>query len=300
MKSIHVMMAAMVLVLSASCTSEQFEEVSNPEVSVAEMAPVTVSVNGISMEQQSFTRTRASAVSDYNDITALTLAFYKSDTGEEVYKHTQLRNDDTTYTTFGEFSTSLSIGSYTMVVVANGGNNTITLTSPTSATYGEGSVRDTFVATQAVNITSSSTNNLSATLDRVVSALAVESTDERPASVTQMRFSYSAGGKSFSPTSGLATSNSGFVDVIGFISEPNNKTTIGSYLFLSADNQTMNVTIETLDADNNVLFTKTINDVPFLRNRVTKLTGAIYSTASVSASSFLVNTDWMTANEINF
>ena len=300
MKSIHVMMAAMVLVLSASCTSEQFEEVSNPEVSVAEMAPVTVSVNGFSLSQESFARTRATSVSDYSSIKALTLAFYKSDTGEEVYKHTQQRDVPTTYTTFGEFSTSLSIGSYKMVVVANGGSNTVTLTSPTSATYGEGRVRDTFAATQSVNITNSSANNLSATLDRVVSALGVAPTDERPESVTQMRLTYSAGGKSFSPTSGLATSNSGFVDVIQLSGYETEVTYFGSYLFLSADNQTMNVTIETLDADNNVLFTKTINDVPFLRNRVTKLTGAIYSTASVSASSFLVNTDWMTANEINF
>ena len=300
MKSIKVIMAAMLL-MATSCTSEQFEEVSIPEVSVTEKALVTVSVNGFSMEQQNFSRTRASSVSTYEGVTALTLAFYQVDTGDEVYKHTQVRDDASTYTTaFGVFNCSLSIGNYTMVVVATGGTNTVTLTSPTSATYGEGRVRDTFAATQAVNITSSRALNLAATLDRMISALGVQSTDERPESVTKMRFTYSAGGKSFSPTSGLATSNGGFVDELVFSGDPNKTTFSGSYLFLAADVQTMNVTVETLDADDNVLFSKTFTDLEFQRNRVTKLTGAIYSTASVSANSFLVNTDWIDFVNINF
>ena len=58
----------------------------------------------------------------------------------------------------------------------------------------------------------------------------------------------------------------------------------------------MNVTIETLDADENVLFTKTIENVPFKRNRITTLTGAMYSAAS-SAGSFQLNTEWITPED---
>ena len=76
-------------------------------------------------------------------------------------------------------------------------------------------------------------------------------------------------------------------------------TDIGTALFLATDDQTMNITIETLDASNNVLFSKTVSNVPLKRNRVTTLTGAMYS-ASASATSFQVNTDWLTANNVNF
>ena len=50
--------------------------------------------------------------------------------------------------------------------------------------------------------------------------------------------------------------------------------------------------IETLDAQGNTIFSKTVENVPFQRNRKTKLTGAIYS-ASAAAGSFEVNTDWL-------
>ena len=50
-----------------------------------------------------------------------------------------------------------------------------------------------------------------------------------------------------------------------------------------------------------VLYSKTINNVPLKRNRTTKLTGAIYSGTSASAGSFQVNIDWLNAEDpINF
>ena len=144
--------------------------------------------------------------------------------------------------------------------------------------------------------------NLNATLNRIVTAVAVQSTDNRPAEVTHMRFTYSAGGKSFSPATGLATSNTGFVTTMDYSpSSVGNKTFTGGYLFLASDVQTMDVTIETLDAaDGNVLFSKTITDVPLKRNRMTTLTGAIYSSANVTGSSFLIESDWIDAENVNF
>ena len=189
-----------------------------------------------------------------------------------------------------------------MVVLGYGQGNSdqeITLTSPTAATYGEGRMRDTFAATASVEITNGSGVNLTATLNRIVAALAVQSTDTRPTEVTHMRFTYSKGGKAFDPTSGLATSNDGFASVMDYSGNPGVTTNIGSYLFLATDEQTMNVTIETLDADQNVLVSKTVNNVPLKRNRVTTLTGAIYS-ASTSVGSIQVNSDWLTGNNIDF
>ena len=291
---VQVMIAAVACLLTA-CNSEMKEEVTN-EVT----APVTVRLNGFTMNQGEIPTTRATAVGDYDGVKTLILAFYKTSDGTEVYKHAQVRNDNTTYTTFGEFTTNLPVDNYTLVVIGSGGNNTLTLTNATSASYGENYVQDTFLYTQQVNIANGSAVNLSATLDRVVTALALRSTDNRPADVTNMRFTFSAGGKSFNPSTGLATSNTGFVHAMDFTSAVGATSFSGSYLFLATDTQNMDVTIETLDADGNVVFSKTITNVPLKRNRQTTLTGAIYSGASVSANSFLINSTWISGETINF
>ena len=61
----------------------------------------------------------------------------------------------------------------------------------------------------------------------------------------------------------------------------------------------MNITIEVLDASNNVLFTKVVENVPLKRNRKTTLTGAMF-TAPTSAASFKVETSWLDGNSVSF
>lgn len=298
MKFFNYLMMAALCLMTASCSNEDQDV--QTQTSEEVLVPVMVRVNGFSISQEEFPGTRATTpVGEYNGVKALTLAFYKSD-GTEVFKHTQLRDDNTTFTTFGVFICYLPQENYTMVVIANGGDNAITLTNKTLATYGENRVMDTFAATKAVNITNTNAVNVTATLDRVVSAVAVRSTDNRPAGVTHLRFTYSKGGKSFNPTTGLATSNTGFVNLMGLSGNVGSTTYSGGYLFLASNTQTMDVTIETLDADENVLFSKTITDVPLERNRQTTLTGAIYSSAVVSANSFLISGTWLTENNVEF
>ena len=288
--------AGLCLLFAAACSTENETPVFDDQA----VAQVTVHTSGFEVSQQDFSGTRATAVGDYTAVKMLTLAFYRVSDGTEVYKHTQNRDDNTTFTTFGQFSCYLPIGNYTMVVLANAGNNEITLTSPTQASWGTNNVMDTFVKTQAVNITSTSAVNLNATLERIVSAVAVQSTDVRPAGVTHMRFTFSAGGKNFNPTTGLATSNTGFVTTMSYTADPGSTTYTGGLLFLVTNEQTINVTIETLDAaDGNVLFSKTITDVPLMRNRITTLTGSIYS-ALASSGSFQINSDWLGSTNINF
>ena len=292
-KLIFSIMAAVACVMSACSNEESLD----PSVSPSDVqAPVTVRVADFSVEQGALTR--ATSVGDYTGVKFLTLAFYKSD-GTEVYKVTHEKENMAEGQTFGEFSTSLAMGSYTMVVIGNGGTNAITLSSATSATYGEGRVRETFIATQDVNITSTSAMNLSATLNRIVTRLGLASTDNRPANVTKIRMTFSAGGKSFNPTTGLAIGNDGLTNTVEPTSAVGAATSVASQLFLASDEQTMNVTIETLDAGDNVVFSKTVNDVPFKRNRMTVLTGALYS-ASATVGSFQVNSDWLGDYNMNF
>ena len=289
----------MIAMFVAACSNDI--EINNQVNNNAELATVRVHVDGFSVTQEHFSgaETRATSdVADYNGVNAVTLAFYNGSI--EVEKITQLKSDGSTYTTFGSFSLSLPMGSYTMVVLAyyTSAGNPLVLTSPTEAEF-TGHSFETLVATQAVTISNTEAVDISATLNRIIAQLKVVSTDGKTADVSNVRMTFSAGGKDFNPTTGFALTNTGFSNTVGNSAAVGATSTSSSFLFLNTDEQDIDVTIETLDADGNTLFSKTIEDVPFQRNRVTKLTGAMYTNTGL-AGTFQVTTDWITEYPMGF
>ena len=231
----------------------------------------------------------AQDVADYDGVSSITLAFYASN-GTEAYKSTQSKND----ADFGEFECSLPMGTYTMVAVAytTKEGSPFTLTNATTAAYTGLHAYETFAATQTVTISNTSAVDISATLDRIVSMLTVKSSDGKTADVSNVRMTFSAGGKDFNPTTGFVITNTGFANTVGNSAAVGGTSTSSTVLFLNTDEQDIDVTIETLDADGNTLFSKTIEDVPFKRNRVTKLTGAMYTNSGVDGA-FQIETAWL-------
>lgn len=293
MKHFFVSFAALALIV-AGCSKESVEQETEQV-----LAPVTVQVDGFDVSQRDMPDvTRGTAVASYPSVKTLTLAFFKDD-GTEAYNHSQLRDDASTYTTFGEFSLSLPIGSYTMIVIAHTGTVPFTIASPTVATCGDIRLPDVFVATQAVNVTSTAAVNLSAELNRVVARLGVTSTDNRTADAAKLRMTFAKGGRNFNPSTGLATTNTGFANTVTFSQAVGATVSVASLLFLASDEQTMNATLETLDADDNVLFTKTVNNIPLKRNRTTILSGKLFS-ASATASSITINDGWLGSSNMDF
>ena len=291
-------LVAGMLLLAASCSNERINEVMNGQT-MQVVVPVKVHVAdfSVSLEDEPRGGTRAATdVADYEKVDAVTLAFYKGD-GSEAYKATQQKTEDD----FGEFTLSLPMGSYTMVAIAYKSHESspFVLTSPTAAAFTGDHPFETFVHTQAVNITNTDAVNLNATLNRIVSKLEVRSTDGKTPDVSNVRMTFSAGGKAFNPTTGLATVNTGFSNMVSVSAAVGTTSTSNTNFFLASDEQTMDVTIETLDADGNPLFTKTVENVPFKRNRVTKLTGRLY-TASGLTTSFQVEPTWLSEHNISF
>lgn len=289
--------AAMLLLAATSCSSDSENSVVTPQTSV----PVTVRVDGFTQSLEDFSgssRRAAVPVTSYDNVKAITLAFYDAN-GVEQCKMEQLRDDNTTYTTFGEFSCSLPIGSYTLVAIARGlqPNDVFSLNSPSEAVYG-GLTRETFAGTQAVVISSTSAQNQNISLNRVCARLIIETSDVRPAGIAKIRTTYGQGSKTFSPTTGFATDNNGFVIVNTPNAAVGSTITFGSYAFLTGNTQTMDITIETLDANDEVVFSQVVHDVPFKRNRVTRLQGALFSTSVASA--IQVETAWENEEVVNF
>ena len=270
-------------------------------------APVTVRVSDFSIATEEISSggslTRGTETLDsYFAGGAITLAFYNA-VGTEVYKTTQVKGDGS-YTTFGEFTANLPVGHYTMVAVARAhyDGDAFTLTSPTEAAYTSMRPRETFSKVQTVTVTSASPMDLSVTLNRINSWLKIISTDGRPASIKKIRTTFEKGGKSFNPTTGWATTDTGF-------SQTNNPSTatgatidINVVPFVAcADDaeEKMTITIEALDNDDNVLGTKVVNNVPFKRNRQTILRGNVF-TAEPTTSSFKIETAWLSDYTMDF
>lgn len=263
-------------------------------------AQVKVRLNGFAITQEDFPTKSTEDPADYNLVKAIDLVMFASD-GSEAYRHTQLKDDGSTFTTFGEFSFTVPVGNYTLVAVARqvGNGDVFSLTSPTEAAYTSEKPRETFCATQSVTVTNTTPLDLSVTLNRISSWLTVLSTDGRPASATKVRTTFEKGGKSFNPTTGLALTDAGFSQVGNPSTAVGATVSVTSLPFLYADEETMDVTIDVLDADDNVLFTHTVEDVPFQRNRKTILRGAIF-TAAASAASFQLETGWLDDETIDF
>ena len=267
-------------------------------------ALVTVTVNDFTITQEDLPSAQHApqrssvAPASYTNVGAMTLAFYDA-AGTETYKVTQLKAS--TLSGFGTFSAELPIGNYTMVALGYyvGTGDEFTLTSPTEAAFTSEKPRETFCTTLAVTVTNTTPLNLNVTLSRISSMLTITSTDVRPVSATKVRTTFSKGGKSFNPSTGLALTDNGFSQVNNPSTAVGAAVNVSSCPFLASDEESMTVTIEVLDDDDNVLSTKTVSNVPFKRNRKTILSGAIFS-ASASAASFQLDTDWITEETVNF
>ena len=172
------------------------------------------------------------------------------------------------------------------------------LTSPTSAGYTSERPRETFSYTQSVTITGTTPLALSVTLERVIAQLSVKSTDGRPENIAKIRTTYSAGSKSFNPTTGLALDDEGFSQTNTPSKGVGIPIDVYSMVFLNTDEQEMTITIQALDADDKVVYTKVVPNVQLKRNRKTTLSGVLFSPGS--STQIRLETEWLEENIINF
>ena len=293
MKTKSIIMAA-VMLLCLSCN----KQVENPDSEPTATVSVHVSDFTVALSDLPGAGTRATeAPANYDFVGELVLAFYDAD-GKEVYKTSQSKSSTATDASFGEFSFQLPVGNYKMVAIGRdvGSNDAFSLTSPEQAAYTSERVRETFSAVQPVVIASAAAVSLNVTLNRVVTKLVVESTDNQPAGVAKIRTTYGAGSKGFNPTTGLALDNKGFSLNNSVNATPGTTLAIKNFAFLAADEQEIDITLEVLDEKGGVLSTRVIPNVPFRRNRQTTLRGQLFS----SKGTFHLETTWLPGVEVNF
>lgn len=302
-KPLALLLGTVATVVSLSSCTDAEEVLNQVDHDMGVTAPVRVQVHDFTMSVDDIPSTQTRAAENpagYDCVGAITLAFYASN-GTKMYEDTQLKTGDSHYATFGVFSCNLPIGSYTMLVIARDSlkDDVFTLTSLNEAAYTSEKVRETFCKTQNVSVTSSTPLDLSITLSRIVPQLTIKSTDLRPTGVEKIRTTYSAGYKSFNPSTGLGIGNAGFSLINNPSAEVGKVVEFRNNTYLATDEQTMTITLEVLDSQDQVLITKVIPNVPLKRNRKTTLRGPLFTPAA-STASFLLETSWLEGTTVNF
>ena len=296
---------AVLALLAVACSNDSNDdEVANLEEITA---PVTVHVNDFSIVMESLApegTTRAAVnPASYDGVGAIDLMIVDA-AGTVTYTKTQYKTNSGTYTTFGDFTANLPVGHYKLVAIGRGyfEGDGFTLTSATEAGYTTERPRETLCKVQDITVSNASPLNLDITLDRISAMLNIQSTDARPAGISKIRTTYSKGDKAFNPTTGQATSNTGFSQTNSPSAAVGSTIWVSSYPFLATgadEEEKMDITIEVLDANDNVLFTKVVSNVPFMRNNITTVSGKLFTTDS-SSFGIKLNTEWGTGYNVTF
>lgn len=227
--------------------------------------------------------------------------------GEEIYSESQSSGDSG----FGSIDFELAPGSYTFVAVGNklsanaGADAMVSISSVSEATLPEALPTDVFSLTKAVTIEPRKDFTTAMTLPRVMSQFKLATIDKLPSNVASIELignskaSASATGASFDPSDGrLLTDQRWTKTAIVSASAGKQPVTISLNMLLTSDEQSIDVIANAYDANDNLITTISLNDVPMKRNRVTIARGTLFNAGG--ASSFTFENTWLDPYEMAF
>jgi len=199
---------------------------------------------------------------------------------------------------FGSPTLSLSVGAHTLYFVASRGTGAVLDTDARTLSFSK--VNDTFWAAKALNI-SGTTGTQTVALDRIATKLRITFSDAIPTGAATFNvtpaqwyygFNYTTGEPTTATVSQPITVNipSSYIGLVG--------QSVSLFVFSGSDDFTTDVAIDCQDADSHVLGAATVPSVQIKRNRISALTGSLFSkTATIG---FTLNTEWLDDYEITF
>ena len=215
------------------------------------------------------TRAATRAATDITDLCSrLNLAVFNAD-GTKVKTVAQKEGD----ASYGTVALSLAAGTYQLVVIAHNGDGSATITSTEKVTFPNNKVTDTFYYYGDL-VVGSEKQSYDLTLTRAVAMFRLVLTDESiPASVAKLKFYYTGGSSTFSPAEGYGIVQSKQTEIRA-VSED------GIYEIYTLPHTEEDVltklTITALDANDNTVKERIFENVPVVRNQVTRYTGSFF------------------------
>lgn len=273
-----------------------FTSCSNDEATVLSGLPeesktVTFALDGDWQGADEVFATRA-AVSGSSMTDVWVLDYPDGATQPSAVVHQASADDD-----FGAPTLSLSYGEHTLYFIASSGDNPVLNTN--AHTLGFGAVRDTFWESVNVNVASGTAANQSVTMNRIVTKLAIQPTDEIPANINTITIAPATWHLTFDYLTGLPTAAS--TDYSRTMTIPDNyKGTAGTLKinllgFCGTSDFTTNVAVTAKDAENNTIGYAAISNAPMKRNRTCRFSGTLFG--SQNGLTMNIDDTWLTDYE---
>lgn len=267
----------------------------------SQMVDVTVSFSGIDIQvtpEDAPMRMPAASDKDADQasVKRIALSVYDSN-GSLIASSSQ--NKDVDATGFGAISLRIPIGSYKFVAVAHTVAATddpvATINSVSSVSLGSAIVGNpTYMTVQDVTISGNTTQSVTVDMGtRKNATFTVKVTDATPADVKSLNVIISPASTLYTdlevdPATGFAKSQWQFNKTATLTESITTFTNqkMATPLMLTAATQNLDVTINALDASGQVLYTRTLQNVPFQQGHKTLATGTFFSPDATSSFSF--------------
>ena len=206
----------------------------------------------------------------------------------------QVHQSDNTAEDFGKPTMTLAYGNHHVYFVASRGTSPLLNTEDGTITWS--SVRDTFWKDYEVTVVSTSNGNRAVTLDRVVTKLNLAFTDAISADAATINFTpatwyYGLNYKTGEPTAATTSQANTMQVPDGYAGRTDVSV---SYFSISPSTEwTTDVTVNSKDADGNIIGQGVMEDVPLKRNRVTEYSGPLFTAGGEMA--LTLNGTWETS-----
>ena len=246
-------------------------------------------------EQTAFTR----AATDITELcTRLNVAIFDAD-GTKVKTVVQKDTDSD----FGTVALTLAAGTYRLVVIAHNGEGSATITSEEKVTFPSNKVTDTFYYYGDLVVTDSQ-QSYDLVLARAVAMFRLMLNDEEiPSNVARLRFYYTGGSSTFSPSAGYGCVNSKQTE---YRTVAPGLTVFDIYTLPHTENDVLTkLTVTALDANDNTVKERVFENVPVTRNQITRYTGSFFGSGGSGQQSdgtfrMTANPDWDSVNGYTF
>jgi hypothetical protein len=264
----HIARAAMLLAVLAMLAACEKPILDDGSVDGGSPGEANVVLHFTQSEDGDFTAATRAATDITDLCSRLTLAVFNAD-GTKVKTVAQKEGD----ASYGTVALSLAAGTYQLVVIAHNGDGSATITSTEKVTFPNNKVTDTFYYYGDL-VVGSEKQSYDLTLTRAVAMFRLVLTDESiPASVAKLKFYYTGGSSTFSPAEGYGIVQSKQTEIRA-VSED------GIYEIYTLPHTEEDVltklTITALDANDNTVKERIFENVPVVRNQVTRYTGSFF------------------------
>ena len=215
------------------------------------------------------------------------------DNGKKVKSVSQVVSD----ADFGSVGLSLSAGSYKVVAVGHSCGGAATITSTDKVTFPSNKVTDTFYFYGDL-VVDGIRQEMPIVLHRAVAMVRLQVSDnDRLANVAQLKFYYTGGSSTFSPSAGYGIVNSKQTEYRAWSED-------GIYEIYTmphaADDVLTKLTVTALDGGDNEVGECVLEQVPIRVNHITTYTGNFSSGGASVNITLTADTEWTTVEHHTF